>query len=367
MTSKVYDFYNELTRLTEFEVKKLDPDSLKNGIAVRVPNWLGDACMALPALMQLKKIIPEHCGLFVICPPAVSAIFKSMPIVDAVAELHEPHTGWNDEDRKAVMQFRAGAAFLFNNSLRDVLELRRCGIRKQLFGAAARCRGIFLKRSFKFPKRKKLVFNHDQHTARYLSMVRAVGAPEWDGALPEIVISKNLEEIPEFTRSLCGRHKLLTISAGAAYGRAKCWGTDNFRQVAEVWIKNGGTVVVTGTAKDRGSSQEVIEGLPENKAFNLAGQTDIYDLMHLLQSSDGTIANDSGVMHLAAALGGRGVAIFGSTDPSWTAPISKKWRLVVAEETCGPCFKRECGNGSYKCMESIQPEEVISELYSVVG
>ena len=116
MTSKVYDFYNELTRLTEFEVKKLDPDSLKNGIAVRVPNWLGDACMALPALMQLKKIIPEHCGLFVICPPAVSAIFKSMPIVDAVAELHEPHTGWNDEDRKAVMQFRAGAAFLFNNS-----------------------------------------------------------------------------------------------------------------------------------------------------------------------------------------------------------------------------------------------------------
>jgi lipopolysaccharide heptosyltransferase II len=362
MEPQLYNFYEELTNLTEFKVQSLDPHSLKNGIAVRVPNWLGDACMALPALMQLKQIIPEYCGLFIICPPAVAPLFRSLPMVNAVAELHQAHTKWNEYDIATIRQFRAGAVILFNNSLRDVLQLRKCGLNKRMYGAAARGRGIFLKRAFKFPKRQRYALNHDQHVARYLSMVHALGAPEWDGSLPEFKIAKPFAEMSESTQSLCSNKRLLTISSGAAYGRAKCWGTENFRLVAESWIEDGGIVVVTGTAKDRDDSNELIKGLPEQQAFNVAGETDIYDLMHLLQNSAATLANDSGVMHLSAALGEKGVAIFGSTDPSWTAPISNKWKLILSGEDCGPCFKRVCPNNDYKCMASISTEIVIATL-----
>ncbi len=365
MGAELYNFYHELTELKPFKVIPLDPHVIRNGIAVRVPNWLGDACMVLPALMQLKKIIPEDCGLFIICPPAVASVFRSLPMINAIVELHQPHSTWNDYDIAGVRQFRAGVVILFNNSLRDVLQLRKCGLGGRMYGAAARGRGILLKRSFKFPKRKKRSLNHDQHVARYLSIVHAMGAPEWDGSLPEFKIAKPFKEMPELAQQLCSNEKLLTISSGAAYGRAKCWGTENFHLVAESWISDGGIVAVTGTPKDREDGDALIKGLPADKAFNVAGKTDVYDLMHLLQNSAATLANDSGVMHLSAALGGRGAAIFGSTDPSWTAPISNQWKLILADDTCGPCFKRECPDETYRCMDSIPPEIVIETLKTV--
>ncbi len=344
-----------------FPVTTLDVRSLKDGIAVRVPNWLGDAIMTLPALMQLKKIMPEGCGLFVICPAALTELFNALPIVDVVIPIKQAHRAWTAGEVKIIRELHAGVGILFNNSLRDAIQFRLAGI-KPLYGAAARCRGFLLKRSFNFPHRKDYVLNELHHANKYLSMVKALGAPDWDGELPEFNIIPAFETLHPEMQALCRHPRLLALAAGAAYGSSKRWDSASFKAVAEWWIGQGGIVAVLGSAKERDICQEAVDGLVPDKAFNLAGKTDMPELMHLLKQAAVCVANDSGIMHLAAALGCPGIAIFGPTDRSATSPISASWRIVYQKQPCAPCFKRECPRGNPVCMSVITPQMVIAEL-----
>ncbi len=364
MSKEVKIVRPDLAAAPLFPVTPLDVRCLKDGIAVRVPNWLGDAVMTLPALMQLKKIMPEGCGIFVICPAALTELFNAMPLVDVVFPLEQAHRAWTSEEIKNVKKLQAGAGILFNNSLRDAIHFRLAGI-KQLYGAAARCRGVLLKRSFKFPGRKDHVLNELHHANKYLSMVRALGAPDWNGELPEFNIAPEFETLRPELSSLCRHPRLLALAAGAAYGSSKRWDSASFKTVAEWWIGQGGIVAVLGSAKERDICQEAVEGLYPDKAFNLAGRTNMPELMHLLKHAAACVANDSGIMHLAAALGCPGVAIFGPTDHSATSPISASWRIVCQKQPCAPCFKRECPRGNPVCMTAITPQTVIAELEKI--
>lgn len=122
-----------------------------------------------------------------------------------------------------------------------------------------------------------------------------------------------------------------------------------------------------GSASEAGIGDEVIEGLDPRRAFNLSGRTNLADLMNLLKSSVLTVANDSGIMHLAAALGRPGVAIFGPTDYTATGPIGNSWRLLYNRVECSPCFRRECPDGSRRCMAAVTPEMVIREVDAIVS
>ena len=104
------------------------------------------------------------------------------------------------------------------------------------------------------------------------------------------------------------------------------------------------------------------KNLPENKAFNLSGETTFSDLYNMLRNARCCVANDSGIMHLAAALGVPGVAVFGPTDYRATGPVSDKWLIVYDKEPCAPCFKRVCPSGSRRCMEKLTAGEVIEAL-----
>ena len=351
----------DLAAAPSFPVTPLDVRRLKDGIAVRVPNWLGDAILTLPALMQLKKIMPDGCGLFVICPAALTDLFNSLPIVDVVIPIEKAHRAWTSEEIYRIRRSNAGAGILFNNSLRDAIHFRLAGI-KPLYGAAARGRGFLLKRSFKFPPRKDHVLNELHHADKYLSMVKALGAPDWNGELPEFNIIPEFEMLSPELQALCRHPRLLTLAAGAAYGSSKRWDSVSFKTVAEWWIGQGGIVAVLGSAKERDICQEAVEGLSPDKAFNLAGRTGMPELMHLLKHAAVCVANDSGIMHLAAALGCPGVAIFGPTDHSATSPISASWKIVYRKQPCAPCFKRECPKGNPACMTAITPQIVIDEL-----
>jgi heptosyltransferase-2 len=245
--------------------------------------------------------------------------------------------------------------------LRDAINFRLAGI-KPLYGAAARGRGFLLQRSFKFPRRKDHVLNELHHANKYLSMVKALGAPDWSGELPEFNITPEFEMLRPELQTLCQHPRLLTLAAGAAYGSSKRWDSASFKTVAEWWIGQGGIVAVLGGAKERNICQDAVAGLSPDNAFNLAGNTDMPELMHLLKHAAVCVANDSGIMHLAAALGCPGVAIFGPTDHSATSPISASWKIVYLKQPCAPCFKRECLKGNPVCMNVITPQMVIDEL-----
>ncbi|MDD2479551.1 MAG: lipopolysaccharide heptosyltransferase II [Victivallaceae bacterium] len=341
----------------QFEVHNLSVADFKNGVLVRSPNWLGDAVMTLPALMQLRKIIPKSCALAVVCPENLEEFFLSLPIIDQVITYERGQRFWNKKMRNKIRWVHFGLAVMFNNSLRDALLLKSLGIPK-LYGAAARGRSFLLKRSFKFPKIKPGQLHGLQHVDRYLSIVKALGAPDWNGELPEF----KLGNTPEY----CPDGRLLALAPGAAYGAAKRWPSESFRTIAALWLEQGGHVLVLGSSSEDRIAGEVLDGLSSKKTLNLCGKTNMSELMALLKCVDGVVANDSGLMHLSAALGVPGVAIYGPTDWTSTSPISNSWRILFERQSCAPCFKRECPVGTAHCMTAITPTQVWDALQQTI-
>lgn len=345
----------------QFEKIVPDPGMWRNGMAVRMPNHLGDAVMALPALGQLRKIIPPRCALYCIAPAGQRALYHSLPVVDGIVPLERIHSGWSREELMLLRRLRLGVGVLFNNSFRDALSMRLAGV-PNLYGAKARCRSFLLRRAFAFPPRPEREPANIHHANRYLAIASALGAPDWDGVLPEFRLSPGVDELPPAITALCEHPKLLTVASGAAYGAAKRWPSENFAAVARHWVEAGGIVAVLGSGAERKIGDEVVEGLDPRKAYNLSGGTSLIELMHLLRSSAMTVANDSGIMHLAAALGRPGVAVFGPTDFTATGPICPNWRLLYEKIECSPCFRRECREGHQRCIRAITPGMVIAEI-----
>lgn len=321
--------------------------------------------MALPALKQLRMLIPDGCGLFVLVPEGQRYLYRSLPMVDCILDLGQIHRSWSLREWRKVRQIRVGVGVLFNNSLRDAFLMRLAGI-SNLYGAAARGRSILLRRAFGFPSRPDRKPAESHQSNRLLAMVEAMGAPPWDGKMPEFRLLPAVDEINADITALCDHPKLMTIASGAAYGAAKRWPAESFRRVAEYWTGQGGIIVVLGSPSEAGIGAEVVAGLSPSKAYNLSGRTNLAELMQLLKHSAVTVANDSGIMHLSAALGRPGVAVFGPTDYTATGPVSADWRLMYQKAECSPCFKRVCPlGGPCRGIEAITPEMVIEELKSM--
>lgn len=333
----------------------------RDGLIIRSPNWLGDAIMTLPAIIQLKKIIPPTCGLFVICPPGLKDLYESLPMFDVIIPLHQAHKMWKWREIKRIRFLYPGVGILFNNSLRDTIMMKMAKIPK-LFGAKARSRQFLLAKGFSFPKRVDHGLNNQHHAAKYLAMAYALGAPAWDGSLPDFVVNKEPEIIDRLLIKISKKDHILALAAGAAYGEAKRWPVEYFKEISRWWINNGGSIIVLGGKAEKDIGAKIVGKLPVDRAYNLAGQTDLSELILLLQKAEMCVANDSGIMHLSAALNKPGLGIFGSTDPTATPPISSTYKLLYEKQDCSPCFKRQCPLETYACLKSITPDMVIEQL-----
>ncbi len=353
----------ELAAAPEFPVRPLDLTQCASGVVVRLPNWLGDAVMTLPALKQLRQLLETaQIPLYGICAPGVAGLCDALPkgFFTRLAVLSAPHRKWEPREIDYIRKWGCSTGILLTNSLRDTIALRRIGV-KQLFGAKARCRGLLMKRTFSFPARVRHQLNAPHHALKYLSMVYALGAPRWDGSFPVLTPRIPLEQInPEFA-AFREHPNVLLLAAGAAYGAGKRWPSESYHQIAAWQIARGGLVAVLGSQAEAAIGAEIIDGLPPAKASNLCGQTSFSELLHLFHGARGMVANDSGLMHLAAAAGLAGVAIFGPTDYVATGPVGDNWTILTNPAACSPCFYRECRSGQC-CIARVTPEQVESEL-----
>ena len=349
-----------------FEKFPLKLSDWHDGLLIRSPNWLGDAVMSLPALMVLRRLVPHPCGLFVVCPKGLAPLFHLLPgIVDSVVELADAHSFPSRDEMSRVRWLNAGLALLFNNSFRDALWIKACRVPK-LFGTDARFRSFLLARAFRFPPRRDHQLNLPHQAAKYLAMAQALGAPEWDGALPEFSLPYEPEIWPDELRAVLQEKNLLALAPGAAYGAAKRWDPVRFGEVARWWVQErGGKAVLLCTGKEAEDARKALAGLPEGSYYDLAGKTSLETLMMVLKKAVCCVANDSGGMHLAAVLGTPGAAPFGSTDPAATSPLSKKWRILFDKQPCAPCFKRVCPKGNPVCMKAISAADMIDALRQV--
>jgi heptosyltransferase-2 len=163
---------------------------------------------------------------------------------------------------------------------------------------------------------------------------------------------------------------VLALCPGAEFGEAKRWPSEHYAKVAEAKIREGWQVWLFGSKKDHPVGEDIrsrlIPGLRE-EAVNLCGETSLAQAIDLLSCADSVVSNDSGLMHVAAALNRPLVAVYGSTSPQFTPPLADQVEIIRLGIECSPCFERTCRFGHYNCLVQLEPRVAVDALQRLVG
>jgi heptosyltransferase-2 len=203
----------------------------------------------------------------------------------------------------------------------------------------------------------------DQTVKRFLAL--GVGEAASDAQLspaihyPRLTVDKDRQRGLLATLQLESTMPVVAIMPGAEYGPAKCWPLDYFALLAGNLDKVGYAVWVLGSDKDHGAG-EVISA--NSAATNLCGKTSLADVIDLLGFAEQAVSNDSGLMHIAAAVGTHVHGIYGSSSPHFTPPLTKHCDVHHLDLECSPCFERVCPLGHLRCLNELQPEAILERI-----
>lgn len=329
-------------------------------ILIRVPNWLGDAVMSLPALYQIRNALPPERKLYVLTRQELATFWKTVPWLDNV--FSSPGKRSSAWIKREIRKHKVNSIVL-PNSFGSALDVMHTGSSRRV-GRGGRFRKLVL--TDVLPPWQPQHRNSKTHQlTHYLEIASAVFPNiEWTASFPPLDPGVNdvFRELGFDQKKM--RHSL-TIAPGAAYGPAKQWPLEYFTEVAKAWRDDGKTVVTVGTEREKPAGEKLAE---TTGAVNLCGKTTLPQLMAVLGNSSVCLTNDSGGMHLAAAMACRGVAVFGSTNPDATGPVGGSW-IVLKDTDCNPCFARRCKREDefqYTCLKAIKPPEVIEALTRVL-
>jgi heptosyltransferase-2 len=315
--------------------------------------------MAQSLFIALKQRFPEL-QIDVLAPAWSKPILAAMPEVHAAIEMPLQH------GELALMQrFRLG------NSLRDsvydwAIVLPR-SLKAALVPFWAR---IPLRAGYKGEMRYGLLNDIRPLDKSVLTMTVqrfvALGLPAGAQLPPEIsqprmtVTDGQRESVR--AKFLASFAPVLALCPGAEYGGAKRWPAGYFAAVAKHWIIQGGQVILLGSGKDTPVTAQIVAAVNSPACLDLAGKTGLQEVLALLALAAQVVSNDSGLMHVAAAVGAPVIALYGSSDPTYTPPLSDHAQILSLGLECSPCFKRECPLGHLNCLQQIAPEHVISLL-----
>jgi lipopolysaccharide heptosyltransferase II len=332
-------------------------------ILVRSSNWLGDAVMTTPAVQAIKRGRPDA-RVTVLVRAKLAEYWKRVAEVDEVIEIEANDTVFSVA-RKLRGKF--DAAVVLPNSIRTGLEVWLAGIPRRV-GYPAKGRSWLLNQPILPPRKKTKVAKPQpaQHQVHhYLEIARRLGASldGLEGAAPEqFFATPALQSFPRPQPQ--GAPIKIGLCPGAEYGPAKRWLPERFAEVARsVAGQRDCEWVLFGVGGDAAVGAEIlakVEGTG-TKVTNLIGKTTLGELMDRLAECRLLLSNDTGTMHLAAALGVPTISVFGSTEPRLTGPLGPGHRILRHQVECSPCFQRECPI-DFRCMKSIEPEEVVKAI-----
>jgi heptosyltransferase-2 len=336
-------------------IGSLDPESIAR-VVVRAPNWLGDAVMALPAMAAVRRTFPRS-TLAIAALPSIAPIFQEVTSAAPDEVLVVERRG----EATTLRGGRFDLAILLPNSFRSAWVARRAGVPHR-WGVSASARRWLLTRRAR-PGRGKV-----HQSARYLEAMDALGITAIDD-LPRISLTP---PTIDRARSFLARHgidpssRLVGFAPGAAYGHAKRWPPARVAAVIQRLNDRGATSVLVGTADDRDAGREIESALPTTaRIVNLMGRTDLRLLAGILERCQVFVSNDSGAMHLAAALGVSVVAIFGPTDERVTAPLGNH-DILLEQVFCRPCMLRDCPI-DHRCMKRLGVDRVFAAAAARLG
>lgn len=346
--------------------KVIDKSKVKR-ILVRATNWVGDVVMTMPALEAVRENFPES-SITVLAKPWVLPLFKNHPAVDKIIPYRKGEGCFADlkELMRIIGLIRRqpfDLAILFQNAIEAALLAYLGGVKYRL-GYNTDGRGLLL--THRVIRSSNVLKVHQ--VEYYLSILRSIG---WKAASRDpclYVAQEYVEWAGDFLRpnGVKERKFLVGLSPGAIFGDAKRWPPDRFARIGDWAIEKwGAKVLIMGSRKEMDICN-VLCSLMNHRAINVCGRTSLEEAMGLICLCNFFVTNDSGLMHIAAALGVPTVAIFGSTDPMTTGPRGTRARIVKHDIECAPCLKPSCPT-DHQCMLLIKAEDVWEEMEELRG
>jgi heptosyltransferase-2 len=359
-------------------------------ILVRSPNWLGDAVMTTPALLRLREKFPAaHTAI--LTPEKLADLWKNHPAIDEIISFAQDENIFSVAKKIRAEKF--DLALVLPNSPRTAIEVFLAGI-PQRIGYARPWRNFFLtekvlpRAATKMHKRsvaeiKMLVAQNSEFRIQnseipksahqihdYLNLVAAPGAnpeplpPKLFVTPEEIETARKKFSLEQISQPVFG------LNPGAEYGPAKRWPVEKFISTAkEIQQQTHCAWILFGSKNDLEITSQIESAIRNSQSpiFNLAGKTSLRELMALLKLCRVFLTNDTGPMHVAAALEIPVVAIFGSTSPELTGPIfSPTSKILKHDVACSPCFRRECPI-DFRCMNGIEIEKAVEAVLKIIS
>ena len=324
-------------------------------ILVVAPSWIGDTILAQPLFALLKRNNPAA-RIEVLAAAWSAPLLARMAEVDAVIVNPFRHGEFSFGARRALGRRLASAdyshAYVLPNSWKSALVPFFAGIARRI-GYQGESRYLLLNERHRLD-----VGRHPQLVQRYAALA---------GPLPARLPPPHLSSTRE--QQQAARHALdLPLDAnpvifcpGAEYGPAKRWPARHFAALAQLVATPRNPVWLIGSAKDDAVGAEIAT-LAQGTALNLCGRSTLEQAIDLIAAARCVVSNDSGLMHVAAALERPLVALYGSSSPGYTPPLSPKATIVSRNLSCSPCFKRECPLGHFDCMNGIMPPQVAAMI-----
>jgi heptosyltransferase-2 len=317
-------------------------------ILVRLPNWLGDALMARPLLHGLRLAHP-HAELRAVGPAPLLSLLAVENTFDRGEPWPADGAGHGQLTRRLVA-WRPEAALVlpFSFSSARFAYGTRAPIR---VGYAHELRSFMFTHALRRPSRG------DLHLSReYLALGGPIGVVS--GPLPALRPPETARHAADalLARAAPDAGGFAVMAPRSAYGPAREWPADRFATLARELIASGRTVLVCGTAAERTYCAEVARSAGAG-AVSVAGETDLPTLAALVERATLAVCNDSGLAHLAGAVGTPTVVLYGSTSSAWTAALGPRVRVVQRPPVCSPCFRRTCRIG-YRCLTTLSVAEV---------
>ena len=323
------------------------------------PSWVGDAMLMQPMLLRLRQIYP-YCNIDVLAAPWTAELLHVMPEISEVIINPFPHGALQLKERyqlgKKLALNQYDQAIVLPNSLKSALVPFFAGIPVRT-GYIGEFRFGLLNDARKLNKSKlPLMVERFAQLAEQSGINIKRPLPD-----PKLNITTTQQDATLKKLGITLEKSIAILCPGAEYGPAKRWPVAYFAEIAQRLQQNGFTVWMIGSAKDSEVAEKIVS-LGNLASHNLCGKTNLSDAIALLSCAQLVISNDSGLMHLAAALDKPTLALFGSSSPQFTPPLSPKAAVMQLDIKCSPCFKRECPLGHFNCMVQLTPDMVWKKI-----
>ncbi len=323
------------------------------------PSWVGDMVIAQALFKRLKAEAPER-ALDVLAPAWSLPIVARMPEIRRGIASQTGHGEFGFGKRRQIAKTLRGEgygqAIVLPRSFKAALIPWLAGIPTRT-GYRGESRFFVINDRRPFDKASL-----DQTVKRFVALGGSEGSSFEEIPEPALMVSRQHQGRLLDALSLTIERPVVAMMPGAEYGPAKCWPLEYFAELARALEQREFAVWVLGSAKDTAAG-EVIAG--QSRARNLCGETSLEDAIDLLALCQQAVSNDSGLMHIAAAVGSHVHSIYGSSSPGFTPPLTAKCTIHYLGIDCSPCFQRECPLGHLDCLTGIVPDALLQSIVAV--